>query len=387
MTDSSDPLHDRRRRRRRPRPRCRATPIATTPLDAAWHASRRRHRAAQPRPLGRRARRRRARRRRHGRRHALADGRRPTSTVVGYVPAGQRRVRRDPPRPARATSARRSASSSASSRASPIRPRSTPSSTRSSTGSSPKAPRASRRTRRDIKPWFDGELAFSMGPLPADAAPTGPQGDGKARALVLLSIKDEALARAWFDERHRETGVTTHDGDLRGRRADGRSRTPAATRPGRVRDPRRQGRGRRRRRVRQGRDRHRRAASRSRSGDAFEAALAAPTGDHLGFVFVDLRADARRRTASDGAAASAPPRSSERSRQFVPEWAAFRLRVEGDALVMDGVDAARRGAPGPDDNRANGVASTCRRRRSPRAGNDYGATLDQTLELYARTRA
>ena len=53
---------------------------------------------------------------------------------------------------------------------------------------------------RDVKPWFDGELGFSMGPIPADAAAAqDPQGAAsKARALVLLSIKDEALARAWF---------------------------------------------------------------------------------------------------------------------------------------------------------------------------------------------
>src|SRR5258708_554573 len=52
---------------------------------------------------------------------------------------------------------------------------------------------------KDIKPWFGGELAFSMGPLPsASASADAPMLLGSTRALVLLSVKDEALARSWF---------------------------------------------------------------------------------------------------------------------------------------------------------------------------------------------
>ena len=42
---------------------------------------------------------------------------------------------------------------------------------------------------------------------------------------------------------------------------------------------------------------------------------------------------------------------------LVPEWAAFRLRVEGDALEMDSAMPHVDAAPGPDDNDANGVAA------------------------------
>ena len=52
---------------------------------------------------------------------------------------------------------------------------------------------------RDIKPWFDGELAFAMGPLPPGAAANA--ATDAPRAVVLLSIKDEALARDVVHER------------------------------------------------------------------------------------------------------------------------------------------------------------------------------------------
>src|SRR6188768_3370520 len=50
----------------------------------------------------------------------------------------------------------------------------------------------------NIKPWFDGELAFSVGPLPPAPAASSdaPQFLGSSRALALISIKDQALAQA-----------------------------------------------------------------------------------------------------------------------------------------------------------------------------------------------
>ena len=64
----------------------------------------------------------------------------------------------------------------------------------------------------NIKPWFDGELAFSAGPLPDPKTFTAsPEDSGRisARALALLSIKDEALARAWFADAIGQSGATT----------------------------------------------------------------------------------------------------------------------------------------------------------------------------------
>ena len=52
---------------------------------------------------------------------------------------------------------------------------------------------------KDIKPWFDGEFAFAVGPLPKDALSGGTSAAAAdARALMLLSVKDQAAASAWF---------------------------------------------------------------------------------------------------------------------------------------------------------------------------------------------
>ena len=60
----------------------------------------------------------------------------------------------------------------------------------------------------DIKPWFDGELAFAVGPLPDVSAddPTAAAKDGKG--VVLLSVKDASLASTWFDGVLADIGVT-----------------------------------------------------------------------------------------------------------------------------------------------------------------------------------
>ena len=69
------------------------------------------------------------------------------------------------------------------------------------------------------------------------------------------------------------------------------------------------------------------------SSDAFETATAALEGDALGFMFVDLR------TILDSALTS--PSRPRRHRPSTRRWSArtrvggLRLRVEGDALVMD----------------------------------------------------
>ncbi len=232
---------------------------------------------------------------------------------------------------------------------------------------------------RDIKPWFDGELAFSMGPLPADAAAL--EAADQTRAVVLLSIKDEALARTWFTNALTEMGVTgtkeTHQGveltvfsspEKPGGQAAFALVGGKVAILGDVAS------------VRVAIDTA--GTSPLAKGDAFVAARAAMTGDDLGFVFVDLRAVVDAAVALTESAASAPP-ISDNLAAFVPDWAAFRLRVEGDALVMDGAMADVEGAPGPSENHSNGVAAFA----PPTtlvlaAGNDYGATLVESIALY-----
>ncbi len=99
---------------------------------------------------------------------------------------------------------------------------------------------------QDIKPWFDGEFAFAVGPLPKDAlSGESSAAAADARALILLSVKDQAAASAWFTERPHGHRDAVHHRDLPGR--DDHRRDPGR-RQGhecRVRDPRRQRRRRR----------------------------------------------------------------------------------------------------------------------------------------------
>ena len=237
---------------------------------------------------------------------------------------------------------------------------------------------------RDIKPWFDGELGFSMGPLPTDAsAIMRPSGDIRGRALLLLSIKDEALARAWFTNVLTESGVTTTQETYEGTDltvftdvevaaaqaafalVDGKvaivgdkaSVTAAIDTDG---------------------------ASPLATSEAFAAARAAMAGDDLGFAFVNLRSilDAAVELAQSSPSASPlGPAFTD----LVPEWAAFRLRAEGDGLVMDASMPHVDAAPGPSDNHANGVAAYAPPSTiALAAGNDFGAAVLETVALYRK---
>ncbi len=232
---------------------------------------------------------------------------------------------------------------------------------------------------RDIKPWFDGELAFSMGPLPADAAAV--EAADRARAVVLLSIKDQTLARTWFTNALTEMGITgtpeTHQGVevltfSRPEKPSGRA--AFALVDGKV--------------AILGDVVSVKAAidtagsSPLAKSEDFVAAKASMAGDDVGFVFIDLRTVLNAAMALTESAASAAP-VSDALAALVPDWAAFRLRVEGDALVMDSAMPHVEGAPGPSDNHTNGVAAYA----PPStlvlaAGNDYGASLAETVALY-----
>lgn len=228
----------------------------------------------------------------------------------------------------------------------------------------------------DIKPWFDGELAFAVGPLPApDADPSVVMAGG--RGLLLLSIKDEALARAWFDEVLTESTTTSsetyagtelrvYDGpDLDAAFAIVGGEVAIAGDVASVKAA-----------IDTGGD------GGFATSDAVTAASAALEGDSIGFLYMDARAvlDTALETAEE--LSSAPPMSDVLLAQ-VPEWIAARMRIEGDALLLDTAMPDVASAPGPDTNRANGAAAW-----APAstillaAGNDYGATLLETIELY-----
>ncbi len=236
----------------------------------------------------------------------------------------------------------------------------------------------------NIKPWFDGELAFSAGPLPDPKTFTdGPEGSGmgSARALALLSIKDEALARAWFADAITQSGATTTTETYNGTEltvfAGGADEPKAAFAilGGKVA-------------VAGTLDAVKAAVdTKGNGGFAAEpdakAALAAPTADHVGFVYVALRplVDWSQQAADGAGEAFAMPSSA--LTKFVPDWAAFWVRVEGDALVMESAMPKAATAIGPTEDRTSDVAKHVPSTAIALAvTHDTGATIKQTLELY-----
>jgi hypothetical protein len=238
----------------------------------------------------------------------------------------------------------------------------------------------------DIKPWFDGQLGFSVGAIP-EVSSGDPMSAAKAvRALLLVSVKDEAKAQSWFTSAFSEAGVTgtseTYQGteltlfadpkapDLKagfgivgGKVAilgDAASVKAAVDTNG---------------------------SSGLAKGPAFAAATNALKGDDVGFVFVDTKAlmDASKRVTQS--LSSAPP-VSDALLALVPEWVATRVRVEGDALQLDGVFPHVEGAPTATENRTNGVAAYAPPSTiALLSGNDYGATLKKSFALYRQDPA
>jgi hypothetical protein len=236
---------------------------------------------------------------------------------------------------------------------------------------------------KDIKPWFGGELAFSMGPLPTASASGDPAAlAASTRALVLLSVKDEALARSWFTSAMTQAGVSGTSEDYQGTALTVFSdpKLPSAKAAfaligGKVA-------------VAGDLTSVKAAVDTKGSGTlksdpSFAAALGATDSDHLGFVFVDLRSVLERAMALSTSMGSSSPSMSAAMLALVPDWTAFTLRAEGDALVMDSALPHKDGMPGPTENRANAVAAFAPPSTVALvAGNDYGKTLLDTIALY-----
>ena len=237
---------------------------------------------------------------------------------------------------------------------------------------------------KDIKPWFDGEVAFAVGPLPQVRANQDPAtAAASSHALLLLSIKDAALATSWFNGVMTENGVTgtteTYGdtqltvfsdpdmGDVKAAFAivDGKVAIAGDLAS-----------------VKAAVDTN---GAGGLSGDPeFKAALSAAPGDHIGFLYVDLHALVLSAQAmTEGLAGTEPNAIGTAVLDLVPEWASSRLRIEADAVVLDSAMPHVDGAPGPDGNHANGVAAFA----PPTtmllaAGNDAGATVREALDRF-----
>ncbi len=243
---------------------------------------------------------------------------------------------------------------------------------------------------KDVKPWFSGQLGFAMGPIQVGNGSGAAAASPDRRALVLLSVKDAALASSWLDSTLKAEGgsgtVQTYNGaQLTVFAAPKVPETQAAYTilDGKVAligdvDS-----------VKAAVDT--KGTSPLASGQAVSAAQASVTGDSLGFMFVDLKAiadaTAKLGASLDGAGASVPSIPAAVT-NLIPGWAAARIRVEGDALRLDGVVQHKDGNPGPDENRTNAVAGFAPPSTIALvAGNDYGATLKETAELYEKDPA
>jgi len=232
----------------------------------------------------------------------------------------------------------------------------------------------------DIKPWFGGELAFSVGALPDPSALESPDAAAMedARFLILASIKDEAAAKAWFDSVVAESGATTSTESYGGASltlitGEGQHRGAYALLGGKV--------------AVAGDVASVKAAVDTNGTGAFggkaevKAALVSTSGDHVGFVYLALRPLLEWSSQLGGSEVPGLEAGGVLA-GMVPDWAAFALRVEGDGLVMEAL------APQTDGNTVGDA------RTSPVAdhvpGNaialsishDYGKAILKLLDTY-----
>jgi hypothetical protein len=232
---------------------------------------------------------------------------------------------------------------------------------------------------QDVKPWFGGQLAFSVGALPdPDVVTTDPVPTESARFLVLVSVKDEALARTWFDALIAESGEQTTTETYNGATltlftAPDEPAAAFAIVGGKV--------------AIAGDQASVRAAVDTGGNSPFasraepQAALDATTGDHVGFAYLALRPllDWSSQLAQEEMAGAPLP---DELLGMVPDWAAFALRVEGDALRME-VIAPPAAAQAPAANRTSTVADHVPGTAVALSiSHDYGQGLLDTLDIY-----
>lgn len=239
----------------------------------------------------------------------------------------------------------------------------------------------------DIKPWFDGQLAFSVGPLPDPKTLTSGSSSSvkDLRALALMTVKDPVLAQAWFDKAIKASGATTTTETYNGAQLTvfgtaGQPQAAFALLDGKV--------------AVAGDIASVKAAvdTKGKGGFASEAApkaaLDSAAGDHVGFVYVEMRSlvewsNALSQATSEQFGGSPSPDLSATMLKYLPEWGAFWLRFENDAVVMEASQPKAEAALGPTEDRTSPVAG-----HVPAtalvvvATHDDGATLKSMLDVY-----
>ena len=239
----------------------------------------------------------------------------------------------------------------------------------------------------NIKPWFDGELAFSIGALPpaASAANDGAQFLGSSRALALVSIKDQALAQAWFDAAIAKTGAKTTSQAYAGANLTVFEPTDGVTFAlamidGKV--------------AAAGDIASVKAAVDSKGSSDFasepgpKAALDSVKDDYVGFGYVALRplldwSNTLNKARGSAVGGMAMEGISDTILKVVPEWTAYWLRFEKDALVMEASAPRPETQLGPTENRTSTVVEHVPSSAIFAAANhDLGKSLKEVLDLY-----
>jgi hypothetical protein len=226
----------------------------------------------------------------------------------------------------------------------------------------------------NLKPWFGGEIGFSVSGLPAKATATA--GMDQARFLILVSVTDASKARAWLDPLFDDVTKTTADYNGTQLVLVGEGPTKLASGVhGKV--------------MLIGDEASVRAAIDTNGAgplpksDRFAAARASVHGDSLAYVYVDID---RYFTSIASAAATTPGgvglQFDEASRKLLPEWGVFRLQSRGDAIAME-FAAPPVETPIKLANRAGDLA----RHLPPSTivladGHDIGASLLETVKTY-----
>jgi hypothetical protein len=238
----------------------------------------------------------------------------------------------------------------------------------------------------DIKPWFGGELALSLGPLPpaSDFSSGGDSAIRQFRALGLLSVTDPAGAQAYFDKLAAATGEETTKQGYNGTQLtvyaekDGPSLAYGVI-GGKV--------------VAIGDLASVKAAvdSNGKSGFADQpgpkAALDAANDDHIGFVYVALRplmdwsAGLSKTAAGSGGMVMEP--ISDALLKTIPAWGSYWLRVEQNALVMEAAAAKPEVSIGSTENRTSTLVKHVPASAMVMSvSNSLGATIGQAIDLY-----
>ena len=247
---------------------------------------------------------------------------------------------------------------------------------------------------RDIEPWFGGELAFSVGQLPDPKSLADPATSPEAHALVLLSVKDAALAQAWFDKLVAADGTQVATEDYAGTTittpaTQGSQSAGFAIIGGKV--------------AVIGDLASVKAAIDTKGAGAFanepgpKAAFAALDSDHLGFVYMALgplyQWSSEMQTAmmsampgvtpSTGIPGCQPSDMTSMMADFLPEWMGMSVKAEGNGLAFEAVSPPAAKAIGPTEDRTSDLAKHIPGTAIMAAVvNDYGATLRQAIDLY-----